>query len=406
MTDVAQSQPGRRRGGGRGGRGGRGEQAMVPDAEFTSYYGRPVIKEPVWRVPDVPGYLFLGGLAGASSVLAAGAQLSGYRELARFAKTSAVGAIGLSAVALVHDLGRPDRFLHMLRVFKPSSPMSVGSWLLAGYGPVAGAAAASDLTGLFPRAGGAATVGAGLLGPAIATYTAALICDTAVPAWHEAHREMPYVFAGSAAGAAGGLGLVLARPADARPARDLAVLGAAVELVAKRRLISRLASIATRGTDSARVTDPGASGQGTSGQGTNEATVSGRGLAEPYESGSTGRLLRVAEALTAAGLAGALLGRRSRALSAVSGAALVAASAMTRWGIFEAGMASARDPKYTIIPQRARAKGATTSSQLRPGIKLRSVAFAVIVASDEPSRQRAGRWPLVAPQMTLTGPGF
>ena len=56
---------------------------MVPDAEFTSYYGRPVIKEPVWRVPDVPGYLFLGGLAGASSVLAAGSQLSGYRELAR-----------------------------------------------------------------------------------------------------------------------------------------------------------------------------------------------------------------------------------------------------------------------------------------------------------------------------------
>jgi len=300
---------------------------MVPDAEFASYYGRPVIKEPVWRVPDVPGYLFLGGLAGASSVLAAGAQLSGYRELAKVAKVSALGAISLSAVALIHDLGRPQRFANMLRVFKPSSPMSVGSWLLAGYGPVAGAAAVSEVTGMLPKAGLAATLGAGLLGPAIATYTAALICDTAVPAWHAGYREMPYVFAGSAAGAAGGLGLLATRPADAEPARKLAVLGGAVELIAKRQLISRLA---------------GSSGPGSS----------GRGLAEPYEAGTTGAILRLAEILTAGGLAGAVFGRRSRAVSAVAGASLVAASALTRFGIFEAGMASARDPKYTIVPQR------------------------------------------------------
>jgi hypothetical protein len=320
---------------------------MVPDAEFTSYYGRPVIKEPVWEVPDVPAYLFLGGLAGASSVLAVGAQFSGYGEAARAAKVSALCAISLSGVALVHDLGRPGRFLNMLRVFKPTSPMSVGSWLLAGYGPVAGAAAVSEVTGLLPWAGRAATVGAGLLGPAIATYTAALICDTAVPAWHEGHREMPYVFAGSAASAAGGLGLVLAHPGDARPARDLAVLGAGVELVARRQLLRRLAA------------------------------VPGQSLAEPYETGSTGKLLRAAEALTAAGLAGAVLGgvlssgagtgggagmrggaaalgRTGRVVSALSGTALVAASAMTRWGIFQAGMASARDPKYTIVPQRTR----------------------------------------------------
>ena len=105
-------------------------------------------------------------------------QLSGYSELARVAKVGALGAISLSAVALVHDLGRPERFVNMLRVFKPSSPMSVGSWLLAAYGPVAGAAAVSDVTGILPAAGTAATLGAGLLGPGIATYTAALICDT------------------------------------------------------------------------------------------------------------------------------------------------------------------------------------------------------------------------------------
>ena len=270
----------------------------------------------------MPGYLFLGGLAGASSVLAAGAQLSGYRELARVAKVGALGAISLSAVALVHDLGRPGRFANMLRVFKPSSPMSVGSWLLAGYGPVAGAAAVSEVTGILPKAGTAATLGAGLLGPAIATYTAALICDTAVPAWHAGYREMPYVFAGSAASAAGGLGLLATRPADAEPARNLAVLGATVELIAKRQLIRRLAG------------------------------SEGQSLAEPYEAGTTGAILRLAEFLTAGALAGAVLGRRSRAVSALAGASLVAASAMTRFGIFEAGMASARDPKYTIVPQR------------------------------------------------------
>ena len=292
---------------------------MVPDAEFTSYYGRPVIKEPDWGARDVPAYLFLGGLAGASSVLAAGAQLSGYRELARVAKVGALGAISLSAAALVHDLGRPGRFVNMLRVFKPSSPMSVGSWLLAGYGPVAGAAAVSEVTGVLPKAGLAATLGAGLLGPGIATYTAALLCDTAVPAWHEGYREMPYVFAGSAASAAGGLGLLATHPRDAEPARNLAILGAAVELIAKRQLVDRLGT-----------------------------------LAEPYEAGTTGAIMRLAEFLTAGGLAGAVLGRRSRAVSALSGAALVAASAMTRFGIFEAGLASARDPKYTIVPQRRR----------------------------------------------------
>ena len=293
---------------------------MVPDAEFTSYYGRPVIKEPVWQAPDVAGYLFFGGLAGASSVLAASAHLSGHRELARVAKAGALGAISLSAAALVHDLGRPTRFTNMLRVFKPSSPMSIGSWLLAGYGPVAGAAAVSEVTGILPRAGTAATLGAGLLGPAIATYTAALICDTAVPAWHAGYREMPYVFAGSAASAAGGLGLLAT--ADAEPARHLAVIGAGVELVAKQRLIRRLAA------------SPGQS------------------LAEPYETGTPGAVLRLGEVLTAGGLAGALLGRRSRVISALSGASLLAASALTRFGIFEAGMASARDPKYTIVPQR------------------------------------------------------
>jgi formate-dependent nitrite reductase membrane component NrfD len=315
-----------------GRRDGRGERPMVPRATFDSYYGRPVLKEPVWKTPDVPGYLFLGGLAGASSALAACAQLTGNHELARAAKAGAAGAISLSAVALVHDLGRPARFLNMLRVFKVTSPMSIGSWLLAAYGPVAAAAAASAVTGRLPRAGTAATAAAGLLGPGIATYTAALLCDTAVPAWHDAHREMPYLFAASAASAAGGLGMVAVRPERAGQAVRFAVLGAAMELTAKSLLLRRLGP-----------------------------------AAQPYQTGVPGTVMEAAEVLTAAGLAGAVLAGRSRTAAAVSGAALLAASALTRFGIFEAGRVSARDPAYTVGPQRERLRRRARQPVTPPG---------------------------------------
>jgi hypothetical protein len=295
----------------------RGEQPMVPDAEFTSYYGKPVINSPVWHSPDIPGYLFLGGLAGASSLLGAGAQATGRPILARAAKTGAFGAIGLSLAALVHDLGRPARFLNMLRVLKVTSPMSVGSWLLAGYGPLAGAAAFSAVTGKLPRLGTAATAGSAVLGPAVAAYTAALITDTAVPAWHDGYREMPYVFVGSGATAAGGLGLLVAPDRESAPARNLAVFGAALEAGALKRMERRLGLVA-----------------------------------EPYHSGKSGRYLRTGEVLSALGVVGAIFGRGP--VRRLSGAALVAASAATRWGIFHAGKASANDPKYTVVPQRQR----------------------------------------------------
>lgn len=302
-----------------GERRGSAEQLMVPKARPDSYYGRPVIAEPVWRSPEVPGYLFLGGLAGASSLLAAFAQVTGNRELARASKTGAAAAIGLSLGALVADLGRPVRFLNMLRVFKVTSPMSVGSWLISGYGPAAAAAAGCALTGKLPRTGAVATAAAATLGAGVATYTAALLTDTAVPAWHDGHREMPYVFAGSAATAAGGLGmLAVGQPAAAQAVR-FAVLGSAAELTAKSMLLRRLGE-----------------------------------AAEPYRSGLPGKLMEAAEVLTAAGLAGAVLAGRDRATAAVSGAALLTASALTRFGVFFAGKASARDPAYTVGPQRQR----------------------------------------------------
>jgi len=310
-----------RTGGRRRGRRGRRE-SMVGEAEFSSYYGRPVVKEPTWAPLDIAGYLFLGGLAGASSALAAGAELSARPGLARPLKLGAAGAISLSLLALVHDLGRPARFLNMLRVFKPTSPMSVGVWILTAYAPAAGAAALDELVplGRLRPLGKLGTAGAALLGPAVASYTAVLISDTATPAWHEGHREMPFVFVGSAASAAAGLGLLGAPLAENAPARRLAVIGALAELAAVRLLERRVGIVA-----------------------------------ETYHRGRAGVLMRAAEALSLLGVAGAIRGgHRSRLAAALSGAALLAASACARFGIFEAGRASARDPKYTVKPQRER----------------------------------------------------
>ena len=174
-------------------------------------------------------------------------------------------------VALVHDLGRPARFINMLRVLKVTSPMSVGTWILSAYTPLALGAAASAVTGKLPRGGLAATLPAAVLGTAVATYTSVLLCDTAVPAWHEGHREMPFLFAGSATAAAGGLGMLAVRPSQAVQAARFAMLGAAAELTVNRLLLRRL----------------------------------GPAAAEPYQKGRAGAMMRASEVLTAAGLAGA-----------------------------------------------------------------------------------------------------
>ncbi|MEU8979314.1 NrfD/PsrC family molybdoenzyme membrane anchor subunit [Streptomyces sp. NPDC048309] len=299
---------------------------MVPRAEFESYYGRPIIKAPSWGARDIAGYFFLGGLAGAGSVLAAGAQLTGRGRTATAMKVSSLAAVSLSAAALVHDLGVPSRFPNMLRVLKPTSPMSVGSWLLAGYGPAAAAAAFTAVTGRLPRAGAAATATAALLGPAIASYTAVLAADTAVPAWHGAHRELPYLFAASATAAAAGMALVLGPAGESAPARCAATLAAAADVAATGAAEKRLGMVG-----------------------------------ETYRQGRAGTLLRAARLLTVAGAAsGLLLGRRSRPAAVAGGLALLAGSACTRFGVFAAGVASAEDPKYTVLPQRAGAPPTNT----------------------------------------------
>jgi formate-dependent nitrite reductase membrane component NrfD len=310
--------------------GRRGEQPMVPKAEFTSYYGRPILKAAPWSV-DIPAYLFLGGLAGGSSVLAAGADLTDRPRLRRSSRVTALGALGLSFAALVHDLGRPARFINMLRVAKITSPMSIGTWVLTAFGPPVGAAAMSEFPKVLPagsgrrlveRAGRPAGLAAAALGPAVASYTAALIADTSTPTWHNAYRELPFVFVGSAASAAGGMGMLAAPTGEAGPARRMAIGGAALELAATHQMESSM------------------------------------GLtAEPLHQGRAGLLMRANKLLAAGSLLGSVFAGRSRAVAAAAGVAALASSVCGRFGIFYAGQASARDPKYTVVPQRERVNG-------------------------------------------------
>ena len=226
----------------------------------------------------------------------------------------------MSAGLLVADLGRPSRFYNMLRVARPTSPMSMGSWLLTAYAPLAGAAAVADTFGVLSQVGAAGSVGAAVLGPAVVSYTGVLLADTAIPAWHDARHELPFIFAGSAVASAGSFALLHTAAGRAGPARRMALAGAAIEMGAKRIMERRLGD-----------------------------------QAEPYRTGTAGRLGKLARGATAAGaVTVALAGRRNRAVAVVGASLVLAGSALERFAIFHAGLASADDPKYTVGPQRAR----------------------------------------------------
>ena len=161
-----------------------------------SYYDQPLLKPPVWTW-EVPTYFFVGGAAGAAAVLAAAAQLSGEDErLVRDARWIAAIGANLSTPLLIADLGRPQRFLNMLRVFNPRSPMSVGAWTVAVFGGTSTAAVLSPIGKDFFAALSALT------GLAMSTYTGVLLGVTAIPVWKENATLLPVHFGASALGAA------------------------------------------------------------------------------------------------------------------------------------------------------------------------------------------------------------
>jgi len=329
-----------RRGDRRGDDGSR-EPATVPRAEFRSYYGRPVLKPPVWEWL-IPAYFFTGGLSAGTAVLAAGADLTSRPALRRVGRVSALAGLGASTYLLVADLGRPERFHHMLRVARPTSPMSVGTWILVAYGPAIGLAAVSELVPkrlrrmllarLLRWLARPAGMAAAAVAPAVASYTAVLLSQTAVPAWNTAHPQLPFVFTGSAAASAGGLAQVLVPVEQAGPARAFGVGGAVMELVASKVLERRLGLVA-----------------------------------KAYSRGRAGTLRRWSHRLTVAGAVGSLVAAsRSRVAAALSGLALLGGSALQRFAVFHAGVASTEDPEYVVVPQRERLAARRAVAEERP----------------------------------------
>jgi hypothetical protein len=281
--------------------------------DAPTYYDRPVLKHPVWKW-YIPAYFVAGGVAGAAAVLGAAAQAFGgapMRPLVRRSRWIAAAGSAAGTAFLVADLGRPERFLNMLRVFRPTSPMSVGSWILA---PFAGAAAASLLPGPL---GDLAGYGAGALGIPMAGYTALLTSNTAVPIWQATNRSLPALYVSSAAaGAAGFLHGRALEPGPRRAATTFGLVANAAELVAGEA-VRREASAVER-------------------------------VGRPLEDGVSGTLWKAAKACTIAALALSVL-PRTRRFSAALG---LAGSIATKFAIFRAGIASARDPRATFDQQR------------------------------------------------------
>ncbi|MDQ6748466.1 MAG: polysulfide reductase NrfD, partial [Candidatus Dormibacteraeota bacterium] len=172
---------------------------MSPGSPLApGYHGQPILKEPVWTW-EIPAYFFAGGLAGASAGLAYGAHLRGQPELARRAWAAALTGVAVSPALLISDLGRPERFLNMLRMFKLTSPMSVGSWVLSVSSTTTAVAALNAFTGRLAGPAAVARPLAALFGLPLSTYTGALLANTAIPVWHEARRQLPVLFASGAA---------------------------------------------------------------------------------------------------------------------------------------------------------------------------------------------------------------
>jgi formate-dependent nitrite reductase membrane component NrfD len=287
--------------------------------EMRSYYGRPILKEPVWK-PVIPFYLFTGGIAGGCAVLHGVARLAGHERLARTALYVGAAADAVSPALLVSDLGRPERFLNMLRVFKVTSPMSVGSWLLFVSGGASNTAAALEALGVLPSLKQLAETVSFLVGPGLATYTGTLLTDTAIPVWHEARRELPWLFGASATATAGAATALFLPPEEAGPARRLAIASVAAELALKQAMQKRLGFVG-----------------------------------EVYSQGQARRFGRIAKACAATGAAIlAARGKRSRAALAGGSALVLAGELALRWSVFRAGFQSARDPRYTVVPQRER----------------------------------------------------
>src|SRR5438067_3523370 len=291
-------------------------------ADAESYYGLPMLKEPVWKWP-IPTYFYVGGLAGASAALGVAAARFGdpaLRPLCERTRVIAAGGAVASSALLIWDLGRPSRFLNMMRVFRPTSPMNLGTWILGAFGGFATVAALlrRNRTGALGRIGDAAAFAAGVAGIPLAGYTGVLLSNTSVPLWQGARTTLPPLFIASAVtSAASALDLCTLPPAAQRAVRRYGIAGKIAE-IAIARMLEREAGVVPR-------------------------------VIAPLHEGVSGSLWKAAKICVVASLAAGVLRQRRLAgwLGTVGSLAL-------RFAMVKAGTASTLDPRASFEQQRAR----------------------------------------------------
>jgi formate-dependent nitrite reductase membrane component NrfD len=280
----------------------------------------PVIRPNVWTW-EVPVYFFFGGMAAGASFVALACEAAGDGRSARVARLVAMGAAGCGGPLLIADLGRPERFLHMFRIFKTRSPMSMGAWCLLGFTQTGGAAVLADLLGR-PRVAKALTAATAGFGTYLGSYTGVLLAGTAVPAWNRSRAFLPPIFICTAT-ASGAAATRLALAATGAPRRSEPTTRALAALESG----AMTAELVLSALNDRRL------------------GIAGRAL----ESGRPGRRLKLARALNVAGLAGRAArvlgagGRGPAAADHVPSALFLAAAMLYRLGWVAAGRPSALD---------------------------------------------------------------
>jgi formate-dependent nitrite reductase membrane component NrfD len=287
----------------------------------------PFIKAPVWTW-EVPLYFWVGGIASGAAFVASAADLAGDEWSAALARKVALAAALPAPVLLIADLGRPARFLNMLRIFKPRSPMNMGAWCLVAFTAVGAAAVGGDLLGRPRTARRLGTVNA-LLGGYLGSYTGVLLAVTAVPVWARSRIFLGPIFV-STATATGAAATRLTMAAAGQPAEH-----------PTRRALGRVeaAAILTELTLSM----------------VNERRL-GR-VGEVFSQGRPHRLFRTAKLLVGSGLALNVLGKRRfrTPVEHVSSLMYLAGGLAFRFAWIEAGKASARDDEAVALTARGRA---------------------------------------------------
>lgn len=300
-----------------------------------AYADVPILKQPTWN-HEVAAYFFFGGISAGSAILGSIAGLVGDKKLAHVAHYVSFGTLIPCPFLLIDDLGVPSKFYHMLRVFKPASPMNVGSWALVAHGAGATITVLRMLAGedtimsRLPVITGALRhlpeelltalgIPSALL---LGGYTGVLLGVSSVPVWYSSPL-LGGLFMSSAFGtsvAAVSLASNLTKQDTSHTGEKLATLGATAG-VAEAALLAGYAV--------------------TSGEARKHLMS---GLAGKLMAGAVGCLA----VSTAIEVVSAVSGKHNKVTSGVASVAALAGGALLRWGVMKAGKASAADREGTL----------------------------------------------------------